>query len=201
MVACSKETTTMRRVAIALLATLMMITPAAPVAAQTRGWYGERTDGQYDRGYRDGVRDGERDARSGRTFDYDNDRRLSRRSDPFQRGYSDGYRAGYEQFRGRNRGGRSVGAYSGGRAPYGGRGRGGYQDPAFSRGYSEGFEKGLDDGRDRDRYDPVRHRDYRDADDGYFRDYGAKQAYENNYRTGFRQGYEEGYRDGTRYRR
>lgn len=189
----------MRRVAIALLAALITAAPV-PVAAQTRGWYGQRNDGHYDRGYRDGLRDGERDARSGRTFDYDNDRRLSRRSDPFQRGYSDGYRAGYEQFRGRNRAGRSVGPYAG-RGPYVGRGRGGYQDPAFSRGYAEGFEKGLDDGRDRDRYDPVRHGDYRDADDGYFRDYGPKQAYENNYRSGFRQGYEEGYRDGTRYRR
>lgn len=195
----------MRRVATALLATLLISIPAIPLTAQGRGSYGERTDAQYDRGYRDGLRDGERDARSGRTFDYDNDRQLSRRSDPFQRGYSDGYRAGFEQFRGRNRGGRSIGPYSGrsGRSigPYSGRGRGGYQDPAFSRGYSEGFEKGLDDGRDRDRYDPVRHRDYRDADDGYFRDYGPRQAYENNYRAGFRQGYEEGYRDGTRYRR
>ncbi len=184
----------MRRVAIALLATLIATFPAAPVAAQSRGLYGERTAAQYDRGYRDGVRDGERDASSGRPFDYNNDRQLSRRGDSFQRGYSDGYRAAFEQFRGRSRGGRSVGAYAG-------RGRGGYQDPAFSRGYSEGFEKGLDDGRDRDRYDPVRHRDYRDADNGYFRDYGPKQAYENNYRAGFRQGYEGGYRDGTRHRR
>jgi len=187
----------MRRVMIALLAALITTIPAAPLAAQNRGWHGDRNgrnDPQYDRGYRDGVRDGERDARTGRAFDYDNDRRLSRRSDPFQRGYSDGYRAGYEQSRGRVRGSRSVG-------PSWGRGRGGYQDPAFSRGYSDGVEKGLDDGRDRDRYDPVRHRDYRNADDGYFRDYGPKQAYENNYRAGFRQGYEEGYRDGTRYRR
>ena len=184
----------MRRAIIALLASLITTIPAAPVAAQFRGGYGDRQDGQYDRGYRDGVRDGERDARSGRAFDYDNDRRLSRRSDPFQRGYSDGYRAAYDQFRGRSRSSRGAG-------PSFGRGRGGYQDPAYSRGYSEGFEKGLDDGRDRDRYDPVRHRDYRDADDGYFRDYGPKQAYENNYRAGFRQGYEQGYRDGTRHRR
>lgn len=184
----------MRRVLIALLASVVTFTIAPPVAAQARGsWYSERNNVQYDRGYRDGVRDGERDARGGRPFDYDNDRRLSRRGDQFQRGYADGYRAGYEQFRGLNRGRRGVGPYA--------RGRGGYQDPAFARGYSEGFEKGLDDGRDRDRYDPVRHRDYRDADDGYFREYGSKQAYENNYRAGFRQGYEEGYRDGTRTRR
>lgn len=75
---------------------------------------------------------------------------------------------------------------------------GGYQDPAFARGYAEGYERGLDDGRDRDRYDAVRHRDYRDADDGYFRRYGPKRVYENNFRAGFRQGYEEGYRHGSR---
>lgn len=188
----------MRRMTAALLAILISLSLAPSVSAQGRGWYGDHQDAQYERGYRDGLRDGERDARSGRTFDYDNDRRLSRQGDRFQRGYSDGYRAGYEQFRRGDRGSRGIGPYRGtGRGPI----RGGYQDPAFSRGYSEGFEKGLDDGRDRDRYDPVRHRDYRDADDGYFRDYGAKQAYENNYRTGFRQGYEAGYRDGTRYRR
>lgn len=76
--------------------------------------------------------------------------------------------------------------------------RAGYQDPAFARGYAEGYERGVDDGRDRDRYDAVRHRDYRDADDGYFRRYGPKRAYENNFRAGFRQGYEEGYRHGNR---
>lgn len=184
----------MRRALIALLAALVTLNVPAAAAAQGRSVYGVRQNDQYDRGYRDGLRDGERDGRAGRAFDYDNDRRLSRAGDHFQRGYADGYRAGYERFRGRiNHGRRIPGPYA--------RGRGGYQDPAFARGYSEGFEKGRDDGRDRDRYDPVRHRDYRDADDGYYRDYGAKQVYENNYRAGFRQGYEEGYRDGGRYRR
>lgn len=181
----------MRRVFWALLA-VVTISAATPAAAQVPRWSGDRTNIQYERGYRDGFRDGERDARGGRAFDYNNDRRLSRRADPFQAGYADGYRTGYEQFRGLVRGRRFPGPS--------GRGRGGYQDPAFSRGYSEGFQKGLDDGRDRDRYDPVRHRDYRDADNGYFREYGSRQAYENNYRAGFRQGYEEGYRDGTRRR-
>ena len=87
------------------------------------------------------------------------------------------------------------GQYGGWRTPSG------YASVPFGNGYEDGFEEGRDDGRDRDRYDPVRHGDYRDADDGYYRDYGPKQAYENNYRAGFRQGYEGGYRDGTRYRR
>jgi hypothetical protein len=186
----------MRRIFGALLVALTSVLVAAPLPAfaQREGLYAGRSSTQYDRGYRDGFRDGERDARSGRAFDYNSDRQLSRRADEFQRGYAEGYRSAYQQHRASARGRRGVG-------PISGRGRGGYQDPAFSRGYSEGFEHGLDDGRDRDRYDPVRHRDYRDADDGYFREYGPKGAYENNYRAGFRQGYEQGYRDGTRYRR
>jgi hypothetical protein len=187
------------RIIIALLALAPLLTMPTPVAAQSRGsGIGHRQNhAQYDRGYRDGLRDGERDARRGRPFDFDNDRRLSRRDDDFQRGYADGYRAAYDRFRGNARNNRNN-RHSGGL--YGRTPRGGYQDPAFARGYSDGFERGLDDGRDRDRYDPVRHRDYRAADDGYYRDYGPKQAYENNYRAGFRQGYEEGYRDGNRRR-
>ena len=71
---------------------------------------------------------------------------------------------------------------------------------AFARGYSDGWDHGADDRHDRDRYDPVRHGDYRSADDGYSRSYGSKDAYKNNYRSGFRQGYDSGYRNGERYR-
>ena len=70
----------------------------------------------------------------------------------------------------------------------------GYQEPAFEHGYTDGYAKGLADGRDRDGYEPVRHKDYRQADQGYFTAYGSRDAYRNNYRAGFRQGYEEGYR-------
>ena len=76
-----------------------------------------------------------------------------------------------------------------------------HQEPAFAAGFEDGYERGLGDGRDGERYDPVRHREYRDAENGYTASYGSKDAYRNNYRAGFRQGYEEGYRDGTRYRR
>jgi hypothetical protein len=74
----------------------------------------------------------------------------------------------------------------------------GYQEPAFARGYDEGYATGLADGRARERYDPVRHKDYRQADQGYSGAYGSKDAYRNNYRAGFRQGYDEGYRNSTR---
>jgi flagellar biosynthesis/type III secretory pathway protein FliH len=76
-----------------------------------------------------------------------------------------------------------------------------YQEPAFAAGYDSGFKKGLSDGAEGDRYDPVRHADYRDAESGYRTSYGARDAYRNNYRAGFRQGYEDGYREGTRSRK
>jgi hypothetical protein len=56
------------------------------------------------------------------------------------------------------------------------------------------------DGQDGQRYDPVRHRDYRDGQRGYVSTYGSKDAYKTNFRTGFRQGYEDGYREGARTR-
>jgi hypothetical protein len=76
--------------------------------------------------------------------------------------------------------------------PQGRRGR--YQEPAFARGYADGYKRGVDDNRDRNRYDPVGHGDYRRGDEGYYRDYGSRDAYKNNYRAGYRQGYEDGYR-------
>ena len=76
-----------------------------------------------------------------------------------------------------------------------------YQEPAHARGYSDGYQHGWNDGRDRDRYDPVGHRDYREADQGFYGGYGPRSAYRTNYRSGFRLGYEDGYRDGQRSRR
>ena len=73
-----------------------------------------------------------------------------------------------------------------------------YQDAAGSKGYESGWDLGLLDGRDGARYDPVRHRDYRDADRGYASSYGSRDGYKTKFRAGFRQGYEDGYREGTR---
>ena len=90
------------------------------------------------------------------------------------------------------------------RGPQEGRGRTNgsriYQDPASTNGYAYGFDLGLLDGHDGQRYDPVRHRDYRDARRGYITSYGSADAYKTNFRTGFRQGYEDGYREGARTR-
>ena len=73
-----------------------------------------------------------------------------------------------------------------------------FQDPASASGYDSGYDRGLIDGRDGQRYDPVRHKDYRDAERGYAESYGSRDGYKTNFRTGFRQGYEDGYREGSR---
>ena len=189
---------------------------AAPVNARAQGigWWAassgqnSRYQGAYELGFREGTVQGEQDARSGRTLDVehhgayrsadagyskqDGDKGAYQRT--FRDGFANGYRVAFQRVR--------LG-YDRRSQPYGAIGRPsrGFQDPASARGYSDGFEHGLDDGHDRDAYDPVRHGDYRSADDGYNRNYGSKDSYRNNYRTGFRQGYEDGYRDGTRGRR
>jgi hypothetical protein len=76
-----------------------------------------------------------------------------------------------------------------------------YQDAASLKGYESGWDLGLFDGRAGERYDPVRHRHYRDADRGYASSYGSRDGYKTKFRAGFRQGYEDGYRDGTRTRK
>jgi hypothetical protein len=165
----------------------------------------------YDRGYREGLRQGEFDARRGLALDFERDplfrdglrgydRRFGSRDlyrDDFRRGYIDAYRSSYARLRPtpappllqRNTPGPNV--FGPPQRP------GGYQEPAYARGYSDGYRQGGDDGRDRDRYDPVGRRDYRDADNGYYGSYGSRDAYRNNYRAGFREGYEEGYRFGS----
>jgi len=97
------------------------------------------------------------------------------------------------QGRGRGRGVERLGAL-----PLSGRA---YEEPAFARGYSDGFKHAQEDRRERRRYDPVGHRDYREADQGFSRSYGTLEAYRNNYRAGFRAGYDAGYRDDTGRRR
>lgn len=207
-----------RRVLMALAAAALLGAPAAGDAgqiAQRRGVDATRgaqiaTREVYDRGHREGLRRGEQDAEGGRTFDLNRDagyrngdRGYSQRygtrnayRDAYRSGFESGYRRGYDRVRVVAAG--QVRRDSRVLAPRSSRG---YREPASARGYSDGFEKGLEDGRDRDRYDPVRHGDYRKADKGYAGSYGSKDAYKNNYRAGFRQGYEDGYREGTRYRR
>lgn len=79
------------------------------------------------------------------------------------------------------------------------RGRYGSSSVPFDNGYKDGYAKGREDARDRDAYDPRRHRDYRSADRGYDRRYGTKNEYKNVYREGFTAGYEDGYRENGVY--
>lgn len=168
----------------------------------------EQNREQYYRGYQDGLREGEQDARRNRPYSSVSSNNGRRANDvDFRNGFADGYRDGYYQVRGNSRNNDRVpgGVYfpredrrDGGVVR---RGSGGYQEPAFARGYSDGFEDGAKDGKDRNRYDPVGEKDYRSADKGYYGSYGSKDAYKNNYRAGFRQGYEEGYRQGNSGRR
>ena len=198
-------------VGVSLLAAL---TAPVPLAAQQ--WtdrdpryaatqFGSRA--AFDRGFQEGRREGERDARSRQTFDVrrhdayrDGDRGYNRGRDgdrnryreEFRRGFEEGYRSSFERLGGRAQDRqRGYGVYGGDR-------RGGVNEPAYARGYADGFDKGREDRQDRDRYDPLRHGDYRDGDNGYDRDYGSKEAYKQYYREGFRSGYEDGYRGGDR---
>ena len=144
----------------------------------------------------------------------------------YANGYSDGYRryapnygggtaypntrggygypqGGYPQG-GYPQGGYPQGGYPQGTYPQGGYGyprNGGYgYSPAFTNGTNDGYEKGREDAKDRDSYDPNRHKWFREGDHDYKSSYGPRSQYENVYRQGFREGYERGYREWS-YRR
>jgi hypothetical protein len=91
------------------------------------------------------------------------------------------------------------------RGPY--RDGGGYyrelERRAYDNGYREGIRQGERDGRSNRRYDPSRHSEWRNANDGFRREYGDRNLYRRNFRGGFEAGYSQGYRqyDRGRYRR
>jgi hypothetical protein len=64
---------------------------------------------------------------------------------------------------------------------------------AYDEGYRDGLKQGEKDGRKGDRFDVRRHGDYRDADDGYRREFGPKSSYQRVYRRGFEDGYRRTY--------
>jgi len=66
-------------------------------------------------------------------------------------------------------------------------------DAARRNGFDDGYEAGVKDARDRNRFDPISERRYRNADHGYKREYGAEDRYKAVYRDAFRDGYEQGY--------
>ena len=200
-----------------LIGAVLSATLLTPACASAQGWPGRNSPGWagqsgsrtgsviFDRGFREGLREGEQDARQRRSYDLrrhgaynDGDRGYNRDQgdrgryrDEYRRGFEAGYNQGFERVRG-------VGSTRGrGRGVFGNE-RGGYDEPAYARGYAEGFDKGREDWEDRDRYDPVRHREYRDGDRGYNDNYGSRDLYKQHFREGFREGYEDGYRGGNR---
>ena len=72
---------------------------------------------------------------------------------------------------------------------------------AYDTGYREGLEEGRNDARRGRDYAPSRHGEYRNADDGYHRDYGDREYYRRTYRRGFDIGYREAYEQNIRYGR
>lgn len=70
---------------------------------------------------------------------------------------------------------------------YGRHGRG--FDLGFERGYRDGIKQGEKDASKRRTFDPRRHDDYRDGDEGYRSSYGSRRDYSNGYRRGFEEGY------------
>jgi len=141
----------------------------------------------------------------------------------FRSGYSNGYSDGYRRYAPNSgyggttypstRGGYGYpqGTYPQGGYPqvgypqqqggYGYPRNGGYAySPAFANGTNDGYEKGREDAKDRDSYDPNRHKWFREGDHDYKSAYGPRSQYENVYRQGFQEGYDRGYRE-LSYRR
>ena len=170
-------------------------------------------DRAYRYGYDEGRRAGENDARRGRSIEYnrhdeyrDADRGYQRQVDRreyqqvFRQGFVDGYTDSYNRYARNTRippaypqrypspsgGGVVVPRY------------GTYGSPAAQNGYRDGYDQGRSDGRDRERYDPVRAKRYRSGDHDYNDRYGSRDEYKREYRAGFEQGYEQGYRENRR---
>jgi hypothetical protein len=160
----------------------------------------------YDHGYSQGRRDGEHDARRRRSPDYtrhddyrdadDGYRGGNRQAyrDLYRQGFVAGYNDGFNQY--------SYGAAGSYRRypryPPNATYPTGYSSRAAENGWRDGYEQGRSDGRDRDRYDPVRASRYRSGDRGYDRRDGTLSDYKREYRAAFQRGYDRGYRE-SRY--
>ena len=173
----------------------------------------------HDYGYQAGLNAGRDDARRGWKADHgrhDAYRRanlgfrigglsINLYQTSFRRGFGDGYSRGFAEFT-VNVGNNGYGQRYYPPNDYRDNRYGRRQDYAFQRGFEDGYRRGRDDGRDGDRYDVYRHRDYRNGDDGYNRRFGPRDFYRDSYREGFRAGYDRGYREfgrgyGRTYRR
>ena len=175
-------------------------------------YYGDVERRAYDAGYREGVEEGQNDARHSRQYSYsrhdeyrdadagyrriDGNPELYRRS--FRHGFQVGYDEAYKRYANYNRypGGNSYPTYPSYPTSYpsgAGIPRGAYSSPAAENGYRDGLEAGRNDARNRDRFDPVRAKRYREGDHDYNSRDGSRDEYKREYRAAFVQGYREGY--------
>ena len=199
----------MKRYLVVPVFTAIAVALAAPACAQSRrtSGYGYPAEGArvaYDRGFQEGIKEGEKDGRSRDAFRYQDERdyqradvgyngrygSLNRYQTVFREGFVDGYTQGYRRYapaysnRGRIGDDRRYGT------PYGRDER--YLSP-YEIGARDGFEKGREDIRN-NRYDPRRHKWYREGDHDYNDRYGSRERFKDEYRRGFLTGYERGYR-------
>lgn len=70
----------------------------------------------------------------------------------------------------------------------------GSRNPAFDEGFRSGEREGQNDARSRKDYGFKRDDDYEDADCGYYRGLGDRDAYRYDFRRGYESGYDRGYR-------
>ena len=175
----------------------------------------EARDHGYEHGYRDGYTHGREDRSQRVDYNYQSeDYRMADRGyqpymgehDDFQDGYRKGYHAGYDEgYNGRSGRWNEVygidesapeayprGQYDSQDDVYVSR-RWGYQDVSYDIGYRDGVlqgEKNRKHGKD---FRPDKNDRYDDADHGYHKEYGPKDAYKREYRQAFLRGYEDGY--------
>jgi len=159
----------------------------------------------YEQGYRDGVVRGEHGYREDAGY-----ARWMGHKGEYKKGYREGFQAAYHgnghgrfarrdpRYAGRHPGGYLSNGYWGG-SDYRDYGRGRFDhDLAYERGMDRGYLKGLEKGREDFRkhrdFDPARHKQYRNADDGYKSSYGDRRNYEAGYRRAFEDGYRQAYR-------
>jgi len=159
----------------------------------------------YEQGYRDGVVRGEHGYREDAGY-----ARWMGHKGEYKKGYREGFQAAYHgnghgrfarrdpRYAGRHPGGYLSNGYWGG-SDYRDYGRGRFDhDLAYERGMDRGYLKGLEKGREDFRkhrdFDPARHKQYRNADDGYKSSYGDRRNYEAGYRRAFEDGYRQSYR-------
>lgn len=129
----------------------------------------------------------------------------------FERGFNDAFNGrgrnnGYGNANGGyygNNGGYNNGNYNGGGYGYGGNygydnGRGDLSQNEVAQrglqnGYYAGIQRGRYDAQQRNQQNPQGHGAYQFAFDGYDREWGSAQTYQQSYRNGFLRGYQEGY--------